>query len=266
MKIAVCIKQVPDSFAQKKLVGGVIDRGGVESVINSLDEFAIEEALQIAERFGGHGPDTPNTITLISMGTTKVAETLRKALTMGGDDAILVSDPALAQSDSRVTARVLSKVIGIGNYDLVFCGTESTDARMSVIPAMLAAELGWAQLTFANKVQIDLDRNLIQIQRVTERSVDQMSAAFPAIVSVVERINEPRYPSFKDIMAAKKKNITTLDLRSIGLESESVGLKGSLSYVNKSEPVSAKKHGVKFVDDGTAGRIILNFLREKRLI
>lgn len=266
MKIAVCIKQVPDSFAQKRLVSGVIERDGVDSVINSLDEFAIEEALQIAERFGGHGPDAPNMITLISMGPTKVGEALRKALSMGGDDAILVSDPALAQSDSRVTARVLSKVIDIGDYDLVFCGTESTDARMSVLPAMLAAELGWAQLTFANKLQIDPNRKLIQIQRVTERSVDQISAAFPAIVSVVEKINEPRFPSFKDIMAAKKKNITTLDLKSIGFESESVGLKGSLSYVYKSEPVPAKKHGEKIVDDGTAGRIVLNFLREKRLI
>jgi electron transfer flavoprotein beta subunit len=155
MKIAVCVKQVPDSWAEKKMVGGVLDRENVDAVLNDLDEYAVEEALRIAEAHGGNEEGGPHTVTVISMGPERATEAVRKALSMGANGAILVSDAALAGSDALATSAVLAKVISDGGYDIVICGTESTDARMSVVPAMLSARLGWAQLTFASKVVVD---------------------------------------------------------------------------------------------------------------
>jgi len=212
MKIAICIKQVPDSWAEKKMAGGVLDRAGVDAVLNDLDEYAVEEALRIVE---ANSP-TKEAGTLISMGPERATEAIRKALSMGADDAILISDPALAGSDALATSLVLAEVIKKGNYDLVLCGTESTDARMSVIPAMISQRLGWAQLTFAGKVKADPASSTVEIERVTEFGNQVMSAKFPALLSVIEKINEPRYPSFKGIMAAKKKPITTMSLAETG--------------------------------------------------
>ena len=200
MKIAICVKQVPDSWAEKKMVNGLLDRAGVDAVLNDLDEYAIEEALRIVEPLN-EGLETPqHTITLISMGPDRATEALRKGLSMGADDAILISDPSLAGSDALATSKVLAEVIKSGGFDLVFCGTESTDARMSVIPAMLAERLGWAQLSFAGSVTVDPASSRVEIARMTDAGVETMSANFPAVVSVIEKINEPRYPSFKGIM------------------------------------------------------------------
>jgi electron transfer flavoprotein beta subunit len=184
MKIAVCVKQVPDSWAEKKMVNGTLDRENVDAVLNDLDEYAVEEALRIVEAHGGNEEDGPHTVTLISMGPDRATEALRKGLSMGANDAILVSDAALAGSDAIATSAVLAKVIADGGFDLVICGTESTDARMSVVPAMISARLGWAQLTFASKVTVD-PAGKVAITRVTEAGVDEISADFPAVLSVV---------------------------------------------------------------------------------
>ena len=184
MKIAVCVKQVPDSWAEKKMVNGVLDRENVDAVLNDLDEYAVEEALRIAEAHGGNEEGGPHTVTVISMGPERATEAVRKALSMGANDAILVSDSALAGSDALATSSVLAKVIADGGYDIVICGTESTDARMSVVPAMISARLGWAQLTFASKVTVD-PAGKVSITRVTEAGVDEISADFPVVLSVV---------------------------------------------------------------------------------
>jgi electron transfer flavoprotein beta subunit len=247
MKIAICIKQVPDSWAEKKMAGGVLDRAGVDAVLNDLDEYAVEEALRIVEansptKEAGEG--SGHSITLISMGPERATEAIRKALSMGADDAILISDPALAGSDALATSLVLAEVIKKGSYDLVLCGTESTDARMSVIPAMISQRLGWAQLTFAGKV---------------------MSAKFPALLSVIEKINEPRYPSFKGIMAAKKKPITTMSLAETGVSPSDVGSSAAWSAVKDALPRPPRGAGVKLTDEGNGGEKLVEFLVEKRL-
>jgi electron transfer flavoprotein beta subunit len=260
MKIAVCVKQVPDSWAEKKMVGGVLDRENVDAVLNDLDEYAVEEALRIAEAHGGNEEGGPHTVTVISMGPERALEAVRKALSMGANDAILVSDPLLAGSDALATSSVLAKVISEGGYDIVICGTESTDARMSVIPAMLSARLGWAQLTFASKVVVD-PAGTVAITRVTEAGVDEMSAPFPVIVSVVEKINEPRYPSFKGIMAAKKKPIDQRDLAAVGISAQS-----AWSQVKDATPRPARAAGVKVSDEGNGGEALVTFLAEKKLI
>jgi len=152
MKIAVCIKQVPDSWAEKKMVNGTLDRENVDAVLNDLDEYAVEEALRIAEAHGGNEEGGPHTVTVISMGPERATEAVRKALSMGANDAILITDAKLAGADALATSAVLAGVIAKEGFDLVICGTESTDARMSVVPAMLAERLDAAQLTFASSV------------------------------------------------------------------------------------------------------------------
>ena len=266
MRIAICVKQVPDTWAEKKLLDGVLDRASVDPVINSIDEFAIEEALLIAERHGGHGPGTPNLVTLVSMGPASAEAMLRKALAFGADEAILISDEKLAGSDAPSTAKVLAAVIREGNFDLAICGTESTDARMSVIPAMLAAQLGWAQLTFANHISVNPESKTIEIKRITNESVDHISASFPAVISVVEKINEPRYPSFKEIMAAKKKTIAVKNLAGLGIEEVSVGSVGSWSQVKRSLPSPPRQAGVLIKDEGSVGKFLVDFLKEKEII
>ena len=261
MKIAVCVKQVPDSWAEKKMVNGVLDRENVDAVLNDLDEYAVEEALRIAEAHGGNEEGGGNTVTVISMGPERATEAVRKALSMGANDAILVTDEKLAGADALATSAVLAAVISQGGYDLVICGTESTDARMSVVPAMLAERLDAAQLTFASKVSVDPAASKVSITRVTEAGVDEMHGQFPAVVSVVEKINEPRYPSFKGIMAAKKKTIESKDLAAVGVSAE-----GAWSLVADATPRPPRAAGIKVNDEGSGAEQLVSFLAEKKLI
>ena len=261
MKIAVCIKQVPDSWAEKKMVGGLLDRANVDAVLNDLDEYAIEEALRIAEAHGGNEEGGANTVTVISMGPERATEAIRKALSMGANDAILISDATLAGADAVLTSQVLASVITKENFDIVICGTESTDARMSVVPAMISEKLDWAQLTFASKVEVDPSTQKVSITRVTEAGVEEIFAVFPVVISVVEKINEPRYPSFKGIMAAKKK---TIDIRNCA--STGVQVAAAWSTVIDSAPRPPRAAGVVITDDGGAGLILVVFLIEKKLI
>ena len=266
MKIAVCIKQVPDSWAEKKMVNSRLDREGVDAVLNDLDEYAVEEALRIAEAHGGNEEGGPHTVTVISMGPERATEAVRKSLSMGVNDAILITDSALAGSDALATSAVLAKTIADGGFDLVICGTESTDARMSVIPAMISARLGWAQLTFASKVAVNPDASTVAITRVTEAGVDEISASFPAVISVVEKINEPRYPSFKGIMAAKKKVITVKTLGDIAISPDQVGSSASWSTVKDAVVRPARSGGIKVEDSGDGGTKLVDYLAEKRVV
>ena len=264
MKIAVCVKQVPDSWAVKKMSGQVLDRAGVDAVLNDLDEYAIEEALRIVEansptKEAGEG--SGHTITLISMGPDRASEALRKGLSMGADDAILITDPALAGADALTTSLVLSKAIEGAGFDIVLCGAESTDARMSVVPSMLAQRLGFAQLTCAAKVAVA--GNKVSIARSIESGIENQEAAFPVILGVVEKINEPRYPSFKGIMAAKKKPITNKFLSDFGLSVDQVK---PWSAVNNVTVLPPRSSGIKIEDSGDAGNKLADFLAEKKLI
>ena len=195
------------------------------------------------------------------MGPERTSEAVRKALSMGADDAIVITDAGLVGADSLMTSKVLASAITSGGFDLVLCGTESTDARMSVVPAMLAQRLGWAQLTFAGSVVVDPASSEVTITRVTEDGVDTMKAKFPAVISVIEKINEPRYPSFKGIMAAKKKTMDIRSLAIVGVSSEN-----SWSSVTDASPRPPRTVGVKVVDEGKGGEALVNYLAEKKLI
>jgi electron transfer flavoprotein beta subunit len=259
MNIVVCVKQVPDTWAEKKLSDSdkTVDREGVEGVMNELDEYAIEEALRIKEAHGGE-------VTVLTMGPEKAVDTIRKALSMGVDQAIHVVDPALHGSDALATSYALAKALGTVSYDLVLLGVESTDARMSVVPAMLAERLGAAQLTFARKVEVG--EGTVTIERQTDSGYDVVEAATPAVVSVIEKINEPRYPSFKGIMAAKKKPLTTLTLADAGIEADKVGLAGSGSAVVEFAARPPKAAGQIVKDEGDGGVKLAEFLASQKII
>jgi electron transfer flavoprotein beta subunit len=263
VKIVVCVKQVPDSWAEKKLSpsDNTLDRDSADAVVNELDEYGIEEALQIQERLGG--PDSC-TVTVLSMGPDKAAETVRKGLQMGADEGVHVVDGALHGSDAVATSRVLAAAIERLAPDLVILGSESTDARMSVVPAMVAERLGRPMLTFAN--QVELDGSTVRIHRVTDYGYDVVEAQLPALVSVVEKTNEPRYPSFKGIMAAKKKPLETLSLADLGVSADEVGLAGSWTSVAEFATRPPRQKGTIVTDEGEGGVQLADFLAGQKFI
>jgi electron transfer flavoprotein beta subunit len=260
MNIVVCVKQVPDTWAEKKLSSDdkTVDRASVDGVMNELDEYAVEEALKIKEAQGS------GEVTVLSMGPDKAAETIRKALSMGADKAVHVIDDGLHGSDALATSYALAQALGTIEHDLVILGVESTDARMSVVPAMLAERLGAAQLTFARKVEVG--DGTVKIERLTDSGYDVVEATIPAVVSVVEKINEPRYPSFKGIMAAKKKPLTTLTLADAGIEADKVGLAGSSTEVAEFSPRPPKEAGQIVKDEGDGGAKLAEFLASQKFI
>ena len=259
MNIVVCVKQVPDTYEEKKLSDAdkTLDRESVEGVMNELDEYAVEEALRLKEAHGGE-------VTILTVGPEKAVETIRKALSMGADSAVHVVDPALHGSDALATSYALAKALGTIEHDLVILGVESTDARMSVIPAMLAERTGAAQLSYARKVEVN--GSTVKIERQTDTGYDIVEAETPAIVSVVEKINEPRYPSFKGIMAAKKKPLTTLTLSDAGIEASNVGLAGSGTAVDEFAARPPKQAGTIVKDEGDGGVKLAEFLASQKII
>jgi electron transfer flavoprotein beta subunit len=250
MNIVVCVKQVPDTWAEKRLSADdkTVDRDGVDGVMNELDEYAVEEALRIKEAQGGE-------VTVL---------TIRKALSMGADAAVHLVDPGLHGSDALATSYALAKALGTIQHDLVILGVESTDARMSVLPAMLAERLGASQLTFARKVEAG--NGTVKIERQTDSGYDVVEAPTPAVVSVVEKINEPRYPSFKGIMAAKKKPLTTLTLADAGIEADKVGFAGSGTEVAEFAARPPKQAGQVVKDEGDGGVKLAEFLASQKFI
>jgi electron transfer flavoprotein beta subunit len=259
MNIVVLVKQVPDTWSERKLRAedGTLDRDAADAVINELDDYAIEEGLQLAEKHGGE-------VTIVSMGPEKAAEAIRKALSMGADKAVHISDEGLRGSDGLVTSAVLAKVLERTGFDLVILGSESTDARMGTLASMLAERLSVPQLSFASKVETD--GAAISIHRQADYGYDTVEASLPAVVSVVEKINEPRYPSFKGIMAAKKKPVETLALADLGLEASQAGLAASATEVVSFAARPPRAAGVIVTDEGDGGVKAAEFLASRKFI
>src|SRR5271169_5683320 len=259
MNIVVCVKQVPDTAVERTLRpgAGTLDRESPDGLINELDEYAIEEGLKIAEAHGG-------AVTILSMGPAKAAESIRKALSMGADKAVHVLDEALAGSDALVTSLVLAAALKQTGFDLVILGSESTDARTGMVPAMVAERLGVPQLTLASKV--DIDGGSVTVRRVTDDGYAVVTGSLPAVVSVVEKINEPRYPTFKGIMAAKKKPVRTLSLADAGVDPAMVGLGGAATEVVDHTQRPPRQAGVIVKDEGDGGVKAAEFLAARKFI
>ena len=260
MNIVVLVKQVPDTWSERKLSDAdhTLDRESADAVLDEINERAVEEALLIKEAHGGE-------VTVASMGPDRATDAIRKALSMGADKAIHLSDEALHGSDSVSTAKALAKTIGtVESVDLVLAGNEATDGRVGAVPAMLAELLGWPQLTFARTVSTD--GSSVSIERETDAGLVSLEANLPAVVSVTEKINEPRYPSFKGIMAAKKKPVSVLSLADAGIDASEVGLSGAGSKVVASAPKPPKEAGQRVTDEGDGGSQIVEFLAGNKLV
>jgi electron transfer flavoprotein beta subunit len=259
MNIVVLMKQVPDTEGDRTLDPNdkTVDRAAVDPVINYIDEFAIEEGLLLKEAHGGE-------VTILTVGPERATESIRKALSMGADKAVHVTDEAIHGSDAIATAKVIAKALGSLEWDVVIAGTEATDARGSVVPALLAEVLGVPQLTNARKVTVD--GSTVTIERVTETGYDRVEASTPAVISVAEKINEPRYPSFKGIMAAKSKPIEVKSLSDLGLDAGEVGLANAWSEVVSFENAPPRQAGQTVKDEGDGGAKIADFLASKKLI
>ncbi|ABW10530.1 Electron transfer flavoprotein alpha/beta-subunit [Parafrankia sp. EAN1pec] len=261
VNIVVTVKQVPDTWAEKKLDASdkTVDRKSVDNVMNEMDEYGVEEALKIKEAHGGE-------VTVVTMGPEKAVETIRKALSMGADKAVHLTDESLHGSDALATSAALAKVISTLSPDLIITSSEASDARGGVMGALLAERLGLPQLTQARKVTVDPGANKVSVERLADNGYALVEATLPAVVGVVEKINQPRYPSFKGIMAAKKKPLTKLSAADAGLDAGSVGLAGATSTVVDAQPAPPRQSGTIVKDEGDGGAKVAAFLAAQKLI
>jgi electron transfer flavoprotein beta subunit len=219
----------------------------------------VEEALKIKEAHGGE-------VTVVTMGPAKAVETLRKALSMGADKAVHLTDPALHGSDALQTSLALAKAISTLSPDLVITSSEASDARGGVMGALLAERLGFPQLTQARKVTVDPGAGTVTVERLADNGYLLVEASLPAVVGVIEKINQPRYPSFKGIMAAKKKPLTTLSAADAGLDAGAVGLANAGSAVLDARPAPPRQTGTIVKDEGDGGVKVASFLAAQKLI
>jgi electron transfer flavoprotein beta subunit len=259
LEIVVCVKQVVDTEAEKKLLPPEwrLDRESVENVLNPYDEYAVEEAVRLKEAHGGE-------VTVLCVGPEAAQDAVRKALAMGADKAVMVTDAALAGSDTQGIARVLSGVLGDTEFDLVLMGTMSTDAQTGQVPSALGEALDIPVFTGLNKIEID--GSDIKVHSQTDQGYVEYAAPLPVVCSVVKGINEPRYPSLKGIMGAKKKPMEVKDLAAVGVEPGRVGAAGALTRVVATSSPPPRQAGVKIEDDGTGAQRIADFLSAEKLI
>jgi electron transfer flavoprotein beta subunit len=259
VNIAVCVKQVPDTTAKKELDAEFrLNRASLESVLNPFDEYAIEEAIRQQEKAGGE-------VTMVTMGPSSADETMRKGLAMGVNGGILVTDEGLTGSDILCTAKTLAAAIKTREFDLILCGSESADARTGLLPAALAEYLGMPLLSYVEKLEVN--GSVATAHREIKGGFEVVTASLPVVVMVVKAINEPRYPSLKGIMAAKRKEIARKSINDLGLEPGSVGWDGSKSKVTSATPRLEKAAGQIIAEEpAKAAKLIADYLFENKVI
>jgi len=247
MNIAVCIKQVPDTTDVRiDPQTNTLIREGVQSIINPFDMYAIEEAVRLKERFGG-------TATVITMGPPQAADALREAISMGIDEAIHLSDRAFAGSDTWATSLILAKAIEkMGTVDLVICGKQATDGDTAQVGPGIAAHLDLPQATYVRRVDsvhLDTVPRIMVLERLLEEGYEIMELQLPALITVVKEINEPRLPSLKGKMKARKAEITVWGNKDLQIPEQKVGLKGSPTQVVKIFTPPQKEGGKVFTGE-----------------
>ncbi|WP_312721649.1 electron transfer flavoprotein subunit beta/FixA family protein [Mobilicoccus sp.] len=260
MNIVVCVKYVPDAQADRTFddSDNTVDREGVDGLLSELDEYAVEEALKIKE--AGEAE-----VTVLTMGPTGAAEAVKKSLQMGADKGVHICDDALAGSDAGATSLVLAEAVKkLGQVDLVLTGMASTDGTMSVVAAMLAERLGLPQVTFASELTLEGDG--LTIRRDGDVATEIIASSLPAVVSVTDQINEPRYPSFKGIMAAKKKPVETWSLSDLGVDPSQVGLENAWTKVLSTAKRPPRQQGLIVSDDGNGGAVLAQFLAMQKFV
>jgi electron transfer flavoprotein beta subunit len=259
VKIAVCITQVPEAGAAKRIDPQTkrLDRGG-EAGLNAFDANAVEEALRIKESTG------EGEIVLVSMGPARALEAMRKALAMGADRALLVSDDAAEGSDLVATSAVLAAVLEREQPDLVLFGQQASDSDGAVLWSAVAERL--QRPVVSQAAELEVDGGKVRVKRQTEFGYDRIEAPLPAVVAVSDAINEPRYPSLKGIMGAKSKPQETLSLTDLGVDAERVGEAGSCTEVYELQPPPSRGESMRIEDDGSAAQKIVDYLSERKLV
>jgi electron transfer flavoprotein beta subunit len=259
MKIAVCVKQVPDATVHKRMdpASKRLDRSG-EAALNPTDLNAVEAALRIKESQG------KGEVVLVCLGPEKAVESLRKALAMGADRSVLVTDPAAAGSDLLGTSRALAAALEREAADLVVFGQAANDSDGAVLWAAVAERLRRPVISQLATLEVEGDK--ISGKRQTEHGYDLISSPLPVVVAVSDAINEPRYPSLKGIMGAKTKPQETLSAADLGLGADSLGDAGAKTVVLELSPPPSRGDQVKIEDDGSAAQKILEYVNERRLL
>ena len=261
MNIVVCVKRVADTAADKKLdpQDFTLDRESVESIMNPVDEYAVEEALKLKEAAG------EGEITVLTMGPEPADKNaVRKALALGADKGILVKDDRLHGSDALATAYALALALAQVEFDLVLLGSESTDARTSLVPQALGQLLGSPALTNVRKV--DVADGKVTAQREVEGGYAVIEAPLPAVISVVKGINEPRYATLKGIMGAKSKEVQVLSGDDVGIDAAAVGLEGSKTEVLEATPRPPREAGTIVKEDEDGASKLADFLQQNKFI
>jgi len=256
MKIAVCVKHVPEGSSKLDPGTKRLDRSG-EGALNHFDANAVEEALRLKG-------DSDAEVVVVSLGPAKAADSLRKALAMGGDRAVLVTDEAAAGSDLVATSKILGKALEREQADLVLFGQQASDADGAVLWAAVAERL--RRPVVSQAAELTVEGGSLRVKRQTEFGYDVIESPLPAVVAVSDAINEPRYPSLKGIMGAKKKPFDTLSLADIGVDAGDAGEPGSKTEVLGLSDPPSRGDARKIEDDGNAAQAILDFLAEKRLV
>ena len=259
MKIVVCVKHVPDATADRTFTeDGTTDREAVDSLLSELDEYAVEQALRIAES----GTDVE--IRYLTVGPEDAKDALRKALAMGGDSAVHVDDEGIEGSDVFATSLVLARAIERHGFDLVLCGMASTDGGAGVVPALLAERLGVPAVTHIEELTVE--DGTVTGRREGDTATVRVRGPLPAVVSVTDRSGDARYPSFKGIMAAKKKPLESLGLADLGIDAGQVGRTAARSAVNTATRRPPRTKGELVPDDGTGGVGLAAFLTAKKFV
>jgi electron transfer flavoprotein beta subunit len=267
VRIVVCVKHVPDIQSERSLgPDGRLVRDGGDGTINELDENAVEAAVVLAEQVRDAGDDAA--VVVVTVGPEDAEDAVRRGLQLGADAAVHVLDDAVAGSDVFGTATVLAAVLRrLGEQapvDLVVTGMAGLDGLTSLLPAALAATLDLPQLTLA--AEVTLADGAVTVRRDLDHAVEELTAPLPALVSVTDRANEPRYPNFQGIMAARKKPVETLTLADLGVDPATVGTAGARTEVLEAAPRPPRTDRVLVTDDGQAGARLAAWLLERDLV
>ena len=259
LRIVVCVKYVPDATGDRRFADdNTTDRDSVDGLLSELDEYGVEQALKISEASGDAE------VTVLTVGPDDAKDALRKALSMGADKAVHVNDDDIHGTDVIGTSAILAKAIEKTGYDLVVCGMASTDGTMGIVPALLAERLGVPQVTLLSEVSVE--GGTVKGRRDGDAATELLEASLPAVVSVTDQSGEARYPSFKGIMAAKKKPVESLDLDDLGIEADEVGLAGAWTAVDSATARPARTAGTIVKDEGEGGKQLAEFLASQKFI
>ena len=257
MNIVVCVKQIPDPAAPQSFdASNNLNRSG-KLILDEADTYGVEMALQLVDKAGG------GEVTVVSMGSGTDVAGLRNALAMGATKAVIVSDETLRGSDALSTAKVLAKVIARDPFDLVLAATESSDGYTGTTPVQLAELLGLPSITFAKAVSVE--GGGVKVSRQTEAGYDEVTAPLPALVTVTAGVVEPRYASFKGIMAAKSKPLEVLTVADLGLEGQ-VGAAGAREEIVAVQAAESRQAGEKYVDEGDGAEKVVAFLESIKVL